>query len=134
MIRKIASVLLLLVVLVLLATIASGAGPWGYKFITKGLLDVTLDFEKDPQQINIKAWSAPLLARARTENYLPAVPDARSDVASAWADGDTTITIAPGDWGFIDCQGRHIRHLTLITPNYYSTYDSNATAATVEVW
>lgn len=124
---------LLLAVLALLAVEAVGAAPWGSKFIAKDLQEVTLDFEKDVQLIAIKAWSAPLIARARTDDYDPGVPDARSDTEPAWADGDTTITIAPGDWGYIRCDGRHIRHLTLITPNWYSTYDSNATAVTVEV-
>lgn len=133
MIRKLVSVALL-ALLVVVAFASADAALWGRKFLGKQLLQNYLGINKEARAVFVRAWSAPITLSFWDEDGNQVAPVLLDTGAAAWSAGDTVATIAPGDWEQFDCQGMGVRGLYLRTLNAYSTWDSNATAVSLEVW
>lgn len=123
---------LLAVCAILAGVFCMAAAPWAFKHYDKQLLDGAVSFDITPQVVWVKPWTAPLCASGWTEGGSLIIP-AASTTPSAGGWADSVLTIPPGEWYPIRTNGAPLKRLYLRTKNAYSTWDSNATAVSLEV-
>lgn len=102
-----------------------GSSPWGHTFIAKGLLDQSVPIGPVSGTAWVRPWSSPITVSAWTSAGVRIAP------AASWS--DTVATVAPGDWYPLKFYGVSVDRLYIRTLNSYSTYDSNATAVSIDV-
>jgi hypothetical protein len=123
--RRIVSCLVVALLIGLVASVCIGSSPWGHTFLAKGLLDQAVPIGPVSGTAWVKPWSAAVTVSAWTSAGVRIAP------AASWS--DTVATIAPGDWYPLKFYGVSVARLYVRTLNSYSTYDSNATAVSIDV-